>query len=52
MSQLLSYLVPYGGGLAHLGFCLFHQRESVREATIQLFNQLRAYPVQFLCQDF
>ncbi|KAF8345805.1 stabilization of polarity axis-domain-containing protein, partial [Amanita rubescens] len=48
--ELLSYLVPYGGGLAHLGFCLFHQRESVREATIQLFNQLRAYPVgvQFL----
>jgi len=48
--ELLSYLVPYGGGLAHLGFCLFHQRQSVREATIQLFNQLRAYPVgvQFL----
>ncbi|KAK2463299.1 hypothetical protein APHAL10511_004954 [Amanita phalloides] len=46
--ELLSYLVPYGGGLVHLGFCLFHQRESVREATIQLFNQLRAYPAGVL----
>lgn len=50
-AQLLSYLVPYGGGLTHLGFCLFHPRESVREATIQLFNQLRAYPVRSLIQD-
>ncbi|KAF8627217.1 hypothetical protein AX15_004479 [Amanita polypyramis BW_CC] len=48
--ELLSYLVPYGGGLAHLGFCLFHQREAIREATTESLNQLRAYPVWSLNQ--
>lgn len=43
--QLLSSLLPHGGGLTHLGFALFHQKEAVREATIDLFNQVRAYPV-------
>ncbi|KAG6920236.1 hypothetical protein DXG01_005005 [Tephrocybe rancida] len=42
--ELLAYLIPYGGGLIPLGFGLFHQKESVREATIDLFNQLRAFP--------
>jgi len=46
--EFLAYLVPHGGGLVHLGFCLFHQRESVREATMELFNQLRTYPVGVL----
>lgn len=43
--ELLSYLVPHSGGLLQLGYCLFHQKESVREATVDLFNQLRAYPI-------
>ncbi|KAF8629141.1 hypothetical protein AX17_005727 [Amanita inopinata Kibby_2008] len=43
--ELLAYLVPYGGGLMHLGFCLFHQQKMVREATVDLFNHFRAYPV-------
>ncbi|KAG5639106.1 hypothetical protein H0H81_006695 [Sphagnurus paluster] len=47
-TQLLAYLIPHGGGLLHLGFGLFHQKESVREATVDLFNQLRAYPVGVL----
>ncbi|TFK44659.1 docking domain of Afi1 for Arf3 in vesicle trafficking-domain-containing protein [Crucibulum laeve] len=42
--ELLAYL-PHGGGLLYLGFCLFHQKEAVREATVDLFNQLRVYPV-------
>lgn len=42
--QLLA-LLPYGGGLLYLSFALFHQKESVREYTVNLFNQLRAYPV-------
>lgn len=29
----------------YLGFGLLHQREGVRDATVDLFNQLRAYPV-------
>ncbi|KAJ7049952.1 docking domain of Afi1 for Arf3 in vesicle trafficking-domain-containing protein [Mycena amicta] len=43
--ELLAYLMPNGGGLAHLAFSLFHQREAVRDATVDLFNQIRAYPV-------
>ncbi|KAJ7502504.1 stabilization of polarity axis-domain-containing protein [Mycena galericulata] len=46
--ELLAYLMPHGGGLLHLAFCLFHQKESVREATVDLFNQLRAFPVGVL----
>ena len=43
--QLLASLLPHGGGLTHLGFGLFHQKEAIREATVDLFNQVRAYPV-------
>lgn len=43
--QLLSYAVPQGQGLLHLAFGLFHQKEAVRDATVDLFNNLRAYPV-------
>lgn len=39
--------MPHGGGLLHLGFGLFHQKEAIREATVDLFNQLRAHPVGF-----
>ncbi|KIL66165.1 hypothetical protein M378DRAFT_75418 [Amanita muscaria Koide BX008] len=47
--EFLADLVPFGGGgLVHLGFCLFHQRESVRVAAVELFNQLRTYPVGVL----
>ncbi|KAJ7646576.1 docking domain of Afi1 for Arf3 in vesicle trafficking-domain-containing protein [Roridomyces roridus] len=46
--ELLAYLMPHGGGLLHLAFCLFHQKESVRDATVDLFDQIRAYPVGVL----
>ncbi|KAF8973314.1 docking domain of Afi1 for Arf3 in vesicle trafficking-domain-containing protein [Flammula alnicola] len=42
--ELLASL-PHGGGLLYLGFSLFHQKEAVRECTVNLFNQLRAYPL-------
>jgi hypothetical protein len=45
--ELLASL-PHGGGLLYLGFCLFHQKEAIRECTVNLFNQLRAYPVGVL----
>jgi hypothetical protein len=44
-TQLLSYVMPQGQGLLHLGFGLFHQKETVRDATVDLFNNLRAFPV-------
>ncbi|KAJ7213037.1 stabilization of polarity axis-domain-containing protein [Mycena pura] len=46
--ELLAYLMPHGGGLVHLAFSLFHQKEAVRDATVDLFNELRAYPVGVL----
>ncbi|KAJ7803801.1 stabilization of polarity axis-domain-containing protein [Mycena olivaceomarginata] len=46
--ELLAYLMFHGGGLLHLAFCLFHQKESVRDATVDLFDQLRAFPVGVL----
>ncbi|KAJ7233911.1 docking domain of Afi1 for Arf3 in vesicle trafficking-domain-containing protein [Mycena rebaudengoi] len=46
--ELLAHLMPHGGGLLHLAFSLFHQKESVRDATVDLFNQLRAFPVGVL----
>ncbi|KAG5647063.1 hypothetical protein DXG03_001433 [Asterophora parasitica] len=46
--ELLACLIPHGGGLLHMGFGLFHQKEPVREYTVDLFNQLRAYPVGLL----
>ncbi|KAF9236644.1 docking domain of Afi1 for Arf3 in vesicle trafficking-domain-containing protein [Melanogaster broomeanus] len=44
--ELLAYmpLPPHAGGLQPLGFCLFHQCESVREATVDIFNELRVHP--------
>jgi hypothetical protein len=44
--QLLAYLTPHGGGLLHLSFGLFHQQESIRDITVDIFNELRAYPVR------
>lgn len=44
LSKLLASL-PHGGGLMYLGFSLFHQKESIREYTVNLFDQLRGYPV-------
>ncbi|KAF5346342.1 hypothetical protein D9758_011477 [Tetrapyrgos nigripes] len=46
--QLLSHLTPHTGGLLPLGFGLLHQKESVREATVDLFNRLRTFPVGVL----
>ncbi|KAJ7848654.1 stabilization of polarity axis-domain-containing protein [Mycena olivaceomarginata] len=43
--ELLAYLM-FHGGLLHLAFCLFHQKESVRDATVDLFDQLRAFSVR------
>ena len=42
--------MPQGGGLLHLSFGLFHQRESIRDTTVDLFNQLRVYPVRSFCR--
>ena len=44
-AQLLSFVMPQGQGLLHLGFGLFHQKEAVRDATVDLFNNLRAFSV-------
>jgi hypothetical protein len=38
--------MPQGQGLLHLGLGLFHQKEAVRDATVDLFNNLRAFPVR------
>lgn len=38
-------MTPSGGGLLPLSFGLFHQQESIRELTVDIFNELRAYPV-------
>ncbi|KAL9711825.1 hypothetical protein Ac2012v2_004898 [Leucoagaricus gongylophorus] len=43
--ELLSLVMPQGQGLLHLGFGLFHRKEAVRDATVDLFNNLRAFPV-------
>jgi hypothetical protein len=44
-SQLLSMTSPYNGGLLPLSFGLFHQQEVVRDLTVDLFTQLRMFPV-------
>ena len=45
--QLLSLTSPYNGGLLPLSFGLFHQQEVVRDLTVDLFTQLRMFPVSF-----
>ncbi|KAI9509047.1 spindle pole body interacting protein [Russula earlei] len=48
--ELLSLTPLYNGGLLPLSFGLFHQQEVVRDLTVDLFTQLRMFPVgvQFL----
>ncbi|KAI0656871.1 spindle pole body interacting protein [Cubamyces menziesii] len=50
VTELLAWLPPHLHGLQPLSFGLFHQHETVRELTVDLFNELRAHPigVQFL----
>ncbi|KAI9067011.1 spindle pole body interacting protein [Trametes sanguinea] len=50
VTELLAWLPPHLHGLQPLSFGLFHQQEAVRELAVDLFNELRAYPigVQFL----
>jgi len=50
VTELLSLTPPYNGGLLPLSFGLFHQQEVVRDLTVDLFTQLRMFPigVQFL----
>ena len=43
--QLLSLTPPHNGGLLPLSFGLFHQQEVVRDLTVDLFTQLRTFPV-------
>jgi hypothetical protein len=45
-AQLLASL-PHGNGLLFLAFGLLHPRELVREATVDIFDQLRTFPVSF-----
>ena len=47
-SQLLSWLPPHLHGLQPLSFGLFHQHEVVRDLTVDIFNELRAYPVSIV----
>ncbi|KAA1472050.1 spindle pole body interacting protein [Dentipellis sp. KUC8613] len=48
--ELLALSPPHSGGLLPLSYGLFHQQELVRDLTVDLFNQLRVFPVgvQFL----
>jgi len=50
VAELLSLTPPHNGGLLPLSFGLFHQQEVVRGLTVDLFTQLRMFPVgvQFL----
>lgn len=48
-NQLLAYLTSPGGGLLHLSFGLLHQKEAVRESTVDIFDQLRQHPVRLPC---
>jgi len=43
--QLLSLTPPHNGGILPLSFGLFHQQEVVRDLTVDLFSQLRMFPV-------
>ncbi|KAI0319503.1 spindle pole body interacting protein [Amylostereum chailletii] len=43
--ELLAMLPAHAGGLLPLSFGLFHQQEIVRDLTVDLFTQLRMYPV-------
>lgn len=43
--ELLAFMPPHTGGLQPLSFCLFHHQESIREATVDIFNELRQNPV-------
>ncbi|KZV67875.1 spindle pole body interacting protein [Peniophora sp. CONT] len=43
--ELLAALPSHAGGLLPLSFGLFHQRESVRDLTVDLFSQIRMYPI-------
>ncbi|KIY46793.1 spindle pole body interacting protein [Fistulina hepatica ATCC 64428] len=42
--ELLAYTIPLGG-LGQLTFGLFHPKEAIREATLDLLDQLRVYEV-------
>ncbi|KAI0703720.1 spindle pole body interacting protein [Cytidiella melzeri] len=50
VTELLSLLPPHYNGLLPISFGLFHQQEAVRDLTVEIFNELRSYPVgvQFL----
>ncbi|VDC00132.1 unnamed protein product [Peniophora sp. CBMAI 1063] len=43
--ELLAALPSHAGGLLPLSFGLFHQREPVRDLTVDLFSQIRMYPI-------
>ncbi|KAI0034716.1 spindle pole body interacting protein [Vararia minispora EC-137] len=43
--ELLALLPGHAGGLLPLSFGLFHQQESIRDLTVDLFTQLRMYPI-------
>lgn len=43
--ELLAHTPLHLGGLQPLSFCLFHQQEVVREAILDVFNELRAHPI-------
>jgi len=44
---MLALVPPHQGGLLSLSLGLLHPQEIIRECTVDIFNELRQYPVRF-----
>ena len=44
---MLALMPPHQGGLLPLSLGLLHPQEIIRECTVDIFNELRQYPVRF-----
>ena len=44
---MLALVQPHQGGLLPLSLGLLHPQEIIREYTVDIFNELRQYPVSF-----
>ena len=47
LCQMLALVQPHQGGLLPLSLGLLHPQEIIREYTVDIFNELRQYPVSF-----
>lgn len=52
LCQMLALVQPHQGGLLPLSLGLLHPQEIIREYTVDIFNELRQYPVRFLVSLF